>query len=280
MVLRYANLQLSNATGRLGIFIQDEIPARVLLAPVDMFPLDALIIVAPDQLPRLNPRNQYLPAQLPAHFLQVPVNEFADGHVAGAAGMRFNHQGQHAAQRGRNLNLPLDRGDHVGLRDMVGRYEAIDAQPIIGNRGNGPENAARGGNMVFDRFNVPNNHPLAAFVEAYGAAAHRMFPGGLPPVNDQDVVEQAEVEVRGPAQPDAANGEADVRAPVNGANARIPRPPNAFIGFRKDHHEEVKAANPGIHNNDICKFPASLSRFSLLTDISQDHRCDVAQRFS
>lgn len=37
--------------------------------------------------------------------------------------------------------------------------------------------------------------------------------------------------------------------------AKILRPPNAFILYRKAHHEAVKAAHPGIHNNQICKFP-------------------------
>src|SRR5947207_5169217 len=32
---------------------------------------------------------------------------------------------------------------------------------------------------------------------------------------------------------------------------KIPRPPNAFIIYRRAHHDLVKAANPGIHNNDI-----------------------------
>jgi hypothetical protein len=34
---------------------------------------------------------------------------------------------------------------------------------------------------------------------------------------------------------------------------KIPRPANAFILYRKAHHEFVKAENPGISNNDICK---------------------------
>jgi hypothetical protein len=37
-------------------------------------------------------------------------------------------------------------------------------------------------------------------------------------------------------------------------SSKIPRPPNAFILYRKAHHEAVKAENPGIHNNQICKF--------------------------
>ncbi|KAL7790734.1 mating type protein MATa1 [Trichoderma ceciliae] len=33
--------------------------------------------------------------------------------------------------------------------------------------------------------------------------------------------------------------------------AKIPRPPNAYILYRKDRHNIVKAANPGITNNEI-----------------------------
>jgi hypothetical protein len=35
---------------------------------------------------------------------------------------------------------------------------------------------------------------------------------------------------------------------------KIPRPANAFILYRKAHHDTVKAENPGISNNDICEF--------------------------
>lgn len=34
---------------------------------------------------------------------------------------------------------------------------------------------------------------------------------------------------------------------------RVGRPPNAFILYRKHHHEKVKKANPGFVNNEICK---------------------------
>lgn len=34
---------------------------------------------------------------------------------------------------------------------------------------------------------------------------------------------------------------------------KIPRPPNAFILYRKDHQDAVKAVHPGIHNNQICE---------------------------
>ncbi len=34
---------------------------------------------------------------------------------------------------------------------------------------------------------------------------------------------------------------------------KIPRPPNAFIIFRKYHHARIVRENPGVHNNVICE---------------------------
>jgi len=34
---------------------------------------------------------------------------------------------------------------------------------------------------------------------------------------------------------------------------KIPRPANAWIMYRKHHHASFVAANPGVHNNQICK---------------------------
>ncbi|KAH0534223.1 hypothetical protein FGG08_007180 [Glutinoglossum americanum] len=39
---------------------------------------------------------------------------------------------------------------------------------------------------------------------------------------------------------------------------KVPRPPNAFILYRKHHHPQVKADNPGVHNNTICRAHVSL----------------------
>lgn len=36
--------------------------------------------------------------------------------------------------------------------------------------------------------------------------------------------------------------------------AKIRRPPNAYILYRKERHSMVKEANPTITNNQICKF--------------------------
>jgi hypothetical protein len=37
------------------------------------------------------------------------------------------------------------------------------------------------------------------------------------------------------------------------AKEKIPRPPNAFILYRKDHHERMVKKHPETHNNHICK---------------------------
>lgn len=42
-------------------------------------------------------------------------------------------------------------------------------------------------------------------------------------------------------------------APVAAKPKKIPRPPNAYILYRKDRHEMVKRARPGITNNQICE---------------------------
>ncbi|KAK2589559.1 slightly ste11-like protein [Conoideocrella luteorostrata] len=39
------------------------------------------------------------------------------------------------------------------------------------------------------------------------------------------------------------------------SSTRIPRPPNAYILYRKERHSAVKMANPGISNNEICEYP-------------------------
>ena len=43
------------------------------------------------------------------------------------------------------------------------------------------------------------------------------------------------------------------------AKKKVPRPPNAFIIYRKEWHPTVVAENPGLHNNAICMY------FTILT---------------
>lgn len=35
---------------------------------------------------------------------------------------------------------------------------------------------------------------------------------------------------------------------------KIPRPPNAYILYRKERHSMIKRDNPNITNNEICEF--------------------------
>lgn len=46
--------------------------------------------------------------------------------------------------------------------------------------------------------------------------------------------------------------------------AKVPRPPNAFILYRQHHHDILKNANPGLHNNEICTY-LSLSKIATIT---------------
>jgi hypothetical protein len=39
----------------------------------------------------------------------------------------------------------------------------------------------------------------------------------------------------------------------NENKVKVPRPPNAFILYRKHHHTILKEKNPAIHNNQICE---------------------------
>lgn len=38
-----------------------------------------------------------------------------------------------------------------------------------------------------------------------------------------------------------------------GPKEKVSRPPNSFIIYRKEWHPIMVKANPGMHNNDICK---------------------------
>lgn len=40
---------------------------------------------------------------------------------------------------------------------------------------------------------------------------------------------------------------------VMGRDAKVPRPPNAFILYRKSMNDKVKLENPEMHNNERCK---------------------------
>lgn len=53
---------------------------------------------------------------------------------------------------------------------------------------------------------------------------------------------------------------------------KIPRPPNAYILYRKERHSMVKEAHPGITNNQICQFICPPCFTSQLTFSSPNSR--------
>ncbi|KAM0458040.1 hypothetical protein ACHAO4_002761 [Trichoderma viride] len=73
---------------------------------------------------------------------------------------------------------------------------------------------------------------------ANGGMVHS--PDGLEPFWTMDNGSNAHLETTTVCQPLAPS-----------KPAKIPRPPNAYILYRKDRHNIVKAANPGITNNEI-----------------------------
>lgn len=60
---------------------------------------------------------------------------------------------------------------------------------------------------------------------------------------------------------------------------KIPRPPNAYILYRKERHNIVKKTNPGISNNEICM---SFARFlvNLTNKASPNLGCRLEQGVS
>lgn len=46
---------------------------------------------------------------------------------------------------------------------------------------------------------------------------------------------------------------ASYKVKANVKKDKVPRPPNAFILYRKEKHPMLKSEHPEYHNNDICK---------------------------
>ena len=55
---------------------------------------------------------------------------------------------------------------------------------------------------------------------------------------------------------------ASARRNSRGGAVKVPRPPNAYILYRKDNHKAVKQENPSLSNNDICKLYNSFMSLS------------------
>lgn len=55
------------------------------------------------------------------------------------------------------------------------------------------------------------------------------------------------------AELDAEHESPSPAGPTKAKKKKVPRPPNAFIIYRMEWHSTAVAANPGLHNNDICE---------------------------
>ena len=98
------------------------------------------------------------------------------------------------------------------------------------------------------------------------AAVSRVFLGPTSFFATQTLIQVAgQVPVMNAVVHPAANAAQDDQAPSvkylggagikdKSAKSKIPRPPNAFIIYRKKHHGAIVAQNPGVHNNKICKY--------------------------
>nr|QDH06241.1 mating type 2 HMG1/2 protein [Epichloe sylvatica] len=78
-----------------------------------------------------------------------------------------------------------------------------------------------------------------------GAPRHFVAGGGMllqPGGSEPFWVVRSETKLRTPAV---------CSPPVSAKTTKIPRPPNAYILYRKERHNTVKDANPGITNNEI-----------------------------
>lgn len=68
---------------------------------------------------------------------------------------------------------------------------------------------------------------------------------------ESDSTEMASTEI---ASSEIAVDNDQIAQQLPASSAKIPRPPNCFILYRQNYHNEVKAANPGVSNNEICKY--------------------------
>jgi hypothetical protein len=84
----------------------------------------------------------------------------------------------------------------------------------------------------------------------------------LPPLPAQPPVAQVITITSG-----SATSSSRASSPQNDGE-KIPRPANAWIMYRKHHHASFVAANPGVHNNQICKYLFSCPRLIKLTHSS------------
>lgn len=67
-------------------------------------------------------------------------------------------------------------------------------------------------------------------------------------------------------------------SPEPQCKTKVPRPPNAYILYRKDHHAKVKKLDSQLTNNQICELPCVFSPPHFLTWRSRHSRESLEQR--
>ncbi|OJJ43406.1 hypothetical protein ASPZODRAFT_146122 [Penicilliopsis zonata CBS 506.65] len=91
--------------------------------------------------------------------------------------------------------------------------------------------------------------PVVAFVDESINALRIMrtpaFSGSVISVASHELAQKS-VKERA-VSPSKSHG----KAVIQSKNAKIPRPPNAFILYRQEHHPKIREAHPEFHNNDI-----------------------------
>jgi len=121
------------------------------------------------------------------------------------------------------------------VNNLIAQYQSGITEPLVPTDLSGPMTTS-----VVDSFSNWLGGPVTLVYET-GAEFYKVVPISkgngnffekLPPAN----VKQAE---------------------AKSSQAKIPRPPNAWILYRQHHHASVRDANPGMMNVDLCKLSQS-----------------------
>jgi hypothetical protein len=130
--------------------------------------------------------------------------------------------------------------------------------------GNYHELQAMEGSAIYQRDGIPTltlNGPEPAFPyvgPGIDAAQSDMF---LNSTMTSEVTTPESYDATSDSQTDGASQDSNTAntqaTDVQVNNVHVPRPPNAYILYRKDNTEWIKKQYPGIRNNEICKFSRS-----------------------
>ncbi|KAI9799445.1 MAG: hypothetical protein M1825_004545 [Sarcosagium campestre] len=129
--------------------------------------------------------------------------------------------------------------------------------------------------------NLHRTGPFQSAQNAPVAPGHAHFTphatiSAVPPT-----ITPADTPVASPTLP-AGSPPTSVQDDKGSPKIKVPRPPNAFILYRKHHHPLLKAGNPNLHNNEISiilgrqwksETPETQARFKTLAEnVKQEHQ--------